>query len=236
MGLFNSDAPDPATNLIGLSLEEAERSHARAVRAAWVVVIVVTASAALLMGGPALLRARSIPQREAARTASSVASAATRTGRAAALEAPPQAAPDEAGSARITQIPALGSTGGATVSTDPTRTKNAGRQHPGPVTLQKPVPSTPRKAPAVAERQRLDIAIGEAGYEPSTLSARATIPITLVVEKGEGCAAGFLMPALGVSADNSRGPVSIDIGILKEGTYTFTCGMGMVEGRLIVRS
>ena len=68
------------------------------------------------------------------------------------------------------------------------------------------------------------------------LFGQAKVPITLVVGKGEGCAAGFLVPALGVNVDNSRGPVSIDVGILEPGTYTFSCGMGMIEGRLTVRS
>jgi plastocyanin len=83
--------------------------------------------------------------------------------------------------------------------------------------------------------QSYHIRIGTVGYEPSTVKAHTGSPITLVVGKGQGCAAGFEMPSLGVSKDNSSGQVSIHLGRLKSGTYTFTCGMGMIAGQLVVR-
>ena len=88
----------------------------------------------------------------------------------------------------------------------------------------------PRAAP-----QRFDIKIGRTGYEPSTIVAAPGRPITLTVGKGEGCAAGFLIPSLGVSKDNSSGKVAIRLGALKPGTYVFSCGMDMVRGNLVVR-
>lgn len=97
-----------------------------------------------------------------------------------------------------------------------------------------PVAERPKK-PKTVVTQRLSIRIGESGYEPSVVRASAGRPITLVVEQGEGCAAGFLMPSLGVAADNSSGPATVKLGTLKRGTYRFTCGMEMVEGKLVVR-
>lgn len=83
--------------------------------------------------------------------------------------------------------------------------------------------------------QRLRIAIGDNGYEPDVLKADADRPIKITVEQGEGCAAGFLIPDLGVALDNSAGPASKKLGLLEPGDYRFTCGMEMVEGVLRVR-
>lgn len=85
--------------------------------------------------------------------------------------------------------------------------------------------------PSVGERVR--IAVGSAGYEPDVVRVKSGVPITLTVGRGEGCAAGFLMPDLGISKDNSTGAITFRIRPLRPGTYRFTCGMEMVEGRLI---
>lgn len=64
---------------------------------------------------------------------------------------------------------------------------------------------------------------------------RAGIPIKLTVGKGEGRAAGFIMPSLNISPDNSNRPVTTELPALKAGVYKFSCAMEMVEGRLIVQ-
>ena len=101
---------------------------------------------------------------------------------------------------------------------------------------KKPAPKGPqKKRTASALPQRFTIKIGELGYEPSVIRASAKAPITLSVAKGVGCAAGFYMPSLGVEKDNSSHSVTFSLGKLEAGTYRYTCGMGMVEGRLVVR-
>lgn len=108
---------------------------------------------------------------------------------------------------------------------------------PAPEPAEPPAPPAPKpaeKKPQVTT-QRFKIAIGARGYEPSSITAAADRPIELRVAQGEGCAAGFLMPALGVEEDNSTGPVTIRLGKLQSGSYTFTCGMAMVAGKLTVR-
>lgn len=99
-------------------------------------------------------------------------------------------------------------------------------------------PSAKEAAPPATElapeTQTLWLAIGDAGYEPSALNAKAGVPIEITVERGEGCAAGFLIPELGVSADNSLGPVTVRLGALDPGSYQFSCGMEMVTGTLVV--
>lgn len=83
--------------------------------------------------------------------------------------------------------------------------------------------------------QTLSIGIGPNGYEPSTVEARAGVPITLKVGQGSGCRSGFVIPSLGVQQDVSAGPATIQLGALKPGTYPFSCAMNMVKGELVVR-
>lgn len=112
---------------------------------------------------------------------------------------------------------------------------------PGPITGPSST-GTPAKAADTAAgsgqkagaAQKLSIGIGDVGYEPAVVQASSGRPITLTVGRGEGCAAGFLMPELGITKDNTTGPVTFDLGRLKSGTYRFTCGMGMIEGKLVV--
>lgn len=99
-------------------------------------------------------------------------------------------------------------------------------------TTEAPAKETRKKSGTV---QRISIAIGYAGYEPTVARAKAGVPIKLTVGKGEGCAAGFLMPSLGVSLDNSGGPATTKLGALEAGEYPFFCGMQMIGGVLEVR-
>jgi len=109
---------------------------------------------------------------------------------------------------------------------------------PAPAPPVEPAPSPAKPEAEAAPKpahQRLSVSIGDVGYVPDTILARAGAPIELTVGKGVGCAAGFLMPDLGVSADNSSGDVTVQLPALGPGTYAFTCGMGMVSGQLIVK-
>lgn len=103
-------------------------------------------------------------------------------------------------------------------------------------------PNVPAKSAAKAvikkqasATQHLTVRIGDYGYEPSRLAASSASPISLTVGKGEGCAAGFVLPELGIELDNSQGPVTKSLGQLDPGTYRFNCAMGMVEGTLVVK-
>lgn len=105
-------------------------------------------------------------------------------------------------------------------------------------------PAEPKPAPKAAPKpvakpkpavQKLSVGLGQYGYDPEVLTAKAGIPIKLTVAEGQGCAAGFLMPSLNVNADNTSGPAVIDLPALDAGSYQFTCGMEMVAGTLEVR-
>lgn len=129
------------------------------------------------------------------------------------------------------QLEAKAATPNAPVKSKPLSAEQKPRRTKPPVNklaAAKPASSKPRT-------QQLRIAIGSQGYEPSVIRAKSGQPIVLSVGRGEGCAAGFLIPELGVEKDNSGGPVTINLGNVPAGRYRFSCGMDMVSGTLIVK-
>jgi len=120
--------------------------------------------------------------------------------------------------------------------------EDAGTDSAALLDLEPTVPDTskspatkPKAKPAAPTSQSVRIAIGVTGYSPSTVTASAASPLKLSVDRGEGCAAGFLIPELDIAEDNSAGPITIDLGTVPAGTYQFSCGMEMVTGTLIVK-
>lgn len=107
---------------------------------------------------------------------------------------------------------------------------------PEPEPVPEPAPKpAPAPKPVTSAAQKYTIRIGEIGYEPEVVRAKAGVPITFTVEEGQGCAAGFGIPSLKIYKDNSNGPVTFSLGKLKAGTYQFFCGMGMIAGDLVVK-
>ena len=74
-------------------------------------------------------------------------------------------------------------------------------------------------------------------YVPSTIRIPADRPVRIIVDRQEdaACSNALVLPQLGVNAplaDNAVTAVSVPP--TKAGTYTMTCGMGMMSGVLIV--
>jgi plastocyanin len=177
------------------------------------VLAVVGVTGALAMGVGSTPAPKAVTADVAvAATAPAPAPAATP---AAPVAAPVQAAATPAAPAAAPAVAARKSTSGSKAKPSRSSAKPQAATSPSP--------------------QRFDIAIGASGYEPSSVTAQAGRPVTLTVAKGTGCATNFLMPSLGVTADNSQGPATVSLGRLAAGTYKFTCGMGMIEGNLVVR-
>lgn len=102
-----------------------------------------------------------------------------------------------------------------------------------PIAETRPIePQTPKPPKAVT--QRVSVGIGAYGYEPAVITVKAGSAVELTVAQGDGCASGFLIPELGVAADNSTQAAVVVLPSVEPGIYRFTCGMEMVEGRLVV--
>ncbi len=75
-------------------------------------------------------------------------------------------------------------------------------------------------------------------FSPSNLSIPADKPVRLVVTRNEenACSAQLSIPQLGVNAVDLKpfGVTTIDLPAAKSGSYTLTCGMGMMAGQLSV--
>jgi plastocyanin domain-containing protein len=84
-------------------------------------------------------------------------------------------------------------------------------------------------------RQEVTITV-RGGYSPATIRAAAGQPVRLVFDRQEssGCSEEVVFPDFGVRRflpENQKTTVEITPPI--PGTYEFTCGMGMLHGRLI---
>lgn len=94
------------------------------------------------------------------------------------------------------------------------------------------------RAVAVADRggrQEVVVTV-RGGYSPSTIRAAAGQPLRLVFDRQEssGCSEEVVFPDFGVKRflpQNQR--TTIEVTPPAAGTYEFTCGMGMLHGRVV---
>lgn len=201
---------------VSLEMDHAEERRRLLMRAVTIGIgVMVVAGVALAGLGVSRAKASAARQAEAAASRRANARAAEVSAATPTEPEPPARAP----AAKKPEPAAQSAT-----APEPTNAK--------PAVVPKKV--APAKKP-VAAVQNLRIAIGGAGYVPDALTAKAGVPIELTVGKGEGCAAGFVMPDLGIELDNSAGPVTGRLGVLKPGDYRFACAMDMVSGVLHVR-
>lgn len=75
------------------------------------------------------------------------------------------------------------------------------------------------------------------GYDPETIYAEAGAPLRIVFSREEStlCSEQVVFPAFGKSATLQQGKkVAVDLLPETPGEYEFTCGMGMLHGKLVV--
>jgi sulfite exporter TauE/SafE len=81
------------------------------------------------------------------------------------------------------------------------------------------------------------LTIAQTQFQPSTLDIPADKPVRLVVDRQEdnSCSAQLAIPQLGILVDLAPNAVTtVDVPATTAGSYTLTCGMGMMSGRLRV--
>ena len=81
------------------------------------------------------------------------------------------------------------------------------------------------------------LSVANARFAPADLQIPAGKPVRLIVDRPDAnpCSQQLLLPRLGVRQDLAdNGTTTIDIPATDTGTFTMTCGMGMMAGRLIV--
>jgi len=81
------------------------------------------------------------------------------------------------------------------------------------------------------------LAIVNTQYQPAALSIPSGKPVRLIVDRKEdvACSNQIVFPQLGVKQDlKANGTTVVNLPATKAGTYTMTCGMGMMSGQLVV--
>lgn len=89
-----------------------------------------------------------------------------------------------------------------------------------------------------ARAQTATVALTEKGYEPASLRLRRGVParVTFVRKVSAGCGQEIALPDYGINRELPLNvPVTVEFTPAKAGAFTFSCGMGMVKGTLIVR-
>jgi len=86
--------------------------------------------------------------------------------------------------------------------------------------------------------QTARVEINKLGYQPMSINLKKGIParITFVRSTDETCATEVVFPDFGIRRDLPLNQtVAVNITPNKAGEFTFTCGMNMQRGKLIVR-
>jgi plastocyanin domain-containing protein len=86
--------------------------------------------------------------------------------------------------------------------------------------------------------QTATVALTENGYEPASFRLRWGVParVTFVRRVSAGCGQEIVLPDYGISRELPLNePVTVAFTPARAGSFTFSCGMGMVRGTLIVR-
>jgi len=81
------------------------------------------------------------------------------------------------------------------------------------------------------------LSVANARFAPTDLQIPAGKPVRLIVDRPDAnpCSKQLLLPGLDISQDlPDNGTAAIDIPATNASTFTMTCGMGMMAGRLIV--
>jgi plastocyanin domain-containing protein len=93
-------------------------------------------------------------------------------------------------------------------------------------------------AVAVAGGGMAEVLIGvRGGYSPAQVRVRAGAPVRLVFDRQEtnGCSEEVVIPDFGVRRFlPAHQKTAVEITPTAAGTHEFTCGMGMLRGRIIV--
>jgi len=82
----------------------------------------------------------------------------------------------------------------------------------------------------------VDLVIENTRFVPDTLSIPADQPVRILVDRREdsGCSAQLAVPQAGVLVDLAPFAVTaVELPALPAGSYTLTCGMGMMSGRVV---
>lgn len=89
----------------------------------------------------------------------------------------------------------------------------------------------------LAHPKTVRITVNKKGFSPSSISTEQGSPLTLIFRrpKNEGCGNKVVFPSLNITKDLPVGKnVTIKFTPSQTGNVSFTCGMGMYKGSIVV--
>lgn len=95
--------------------------------------------------------------------------------------------------------------------------------------------ATTKAATVEGNVQRITVDLSQGYYDPTTIELKAGIPAEITFGQGGGCLAAVQSQDLGFYEDLSGGAKTVQVAALAPGTYSFTCGMQMVSGSIVVK-
>jgi hypothetical protein len=81
--------------------------------------------------------------------------------------------------------------------------------------------------------QRINVDVTNV-YTPNVIKLKAGVPAQLTFSQSQGCTGIVMSQDLGFREDLTTGPKTVDLKPLQAGTYSFSCGMKMVFGKVVV--
>jgi plastocyanin len=96
-------------------------------------------------------------------------------------------------------------------------------------------PKITKKADVVGGVQTIAVDLSKGYYDPSTIELKAGLPAEITFSQAAGCLGQVQSQELSFFEDLTSGPKTVKLGALQPGTYTFTCGMQMVSGTIVVK-
>lgn len=82
--------------------------------------------------------------------------------------------------------------------------------------------------------QRISVDVTTGIYQPNVIRLVAGVPAEIAFSEGSGCTAQVMSDELGFFEDLSAGGATVALPALQPGEYSFSCGMRMVFGKIIV--
>ena len=83
--------------------------------------------------------------------------------------------------------------------------------------------------------QKISVSVSGSGYNPNVIKLKAGVPTEITFGQSSGCTGIVQSQQLGFQADLTSGPQTVKLAALQPGTYGFACGMGMVNGQIVVQ-
>jgi hypothetical protein len=104
----------------------------------------------------------------------------------------------------------------------------------------RPAPQIPADAPRGAAvsldgAQTISVDVSQGFFNPMVIDAKAGEPLAITFGQGQGCMAKVLINDFGVSQDLTSGGAVVKLPAMKAGEYTFSCGMEMQFGKIVVK-